>query len=104
MNALMSARKTERNGSTFRSRVTTTVRFFKVGHGPALAGAMVLDGEGRTVHCTPDVPADVILKVLFRFTRRDETHGEVASSKDGIIYAWQVLGREQADKGNHNES
>jgi hypothetical protein len=73
--------------------VATTIRLFKVGRGPVLLGAMLLSSQGRTIHCTPDLPADVILKVLFRFSKRDEVRGEVAG-RDGATYAWHVLGHE----------
>ena len=86
------------SGAAMRGRVATTIRLFKVGFGPVLVGAMLLSAGGRTIHCTPDIPADVILKVLFRFTRRDEVRGEVISSKDGAVYAWHVLGCEEADE------
>jgi hypothetical protein len=89
MNALLSERRVKGG----KRNTTTTVRVFKVGRGPVLLGAILLNAEGRTLRCTPDLPADVILKVLFRFTRRDEGSGEL-QGRDGALYAWQVLGRE----------
>ena len=55
----------------------------------------MLNNAKRTVHCTPDVPADVVLKVLTRFCKRDEVRGEVPG-RDGLSYAWHVLGWDES--------
>jgi hypothetical protein len=54
-----------------------------------LVGTVLLNAAGRTVRCTPDLPADVILKVLARYTKRDELAGQIAG-RDGEAYAWRV--------------
>jgi hypothetical protein len=96
MNTLLS--KPSANGAMPRGRVATTIRFFRVGYSTVLVGAMLLTAQARTIRCTPDVPPDVVLKVLFRFTRRDELLGEVVSSRDGAVYTWHVLGAEEIDE------
>src|SRR4051794_38918390 len=97
MNALLSEPRTKVSRMP-SGRVATTIRFFRVGYSTVLVGAMLLDAQGRTIRCTPDVPQDVILKVLSRFPRRDELRGGVVSSRDRAAYVWHVLGAEEADE------
>jgi hypothetical protein len=87
MNVVLSEKRTGRKTRT--AGTTITVR-----RSGSLVGAMLLNAAGRTQHCTPDIPADVVLKVLVRFTRGGEVGGEVRG-RDGATYVWCVLGREE---------
>jgi len=62
----------------------------RVSRDGALVGTILLNAAGRTVRCTPDLPADVILKVLARYTKRDELAGQVPG-RDGANYGWRVI-------------
>jgi hypothetical protein len=96
MNAVLSSRTGRMQGG----RVATVLRVFR---GGMLMGAILLNTEGRTERCTPDIPPDVVLKVLFRFSKRDEKGGTVPG-RDGGCYAWHVLGHETETETETDES
>jgi hypothetical protein len=97
MNVTLSEAKA---GSRTWRRLGTTICVYRAG---SLVGAILLNEAGRTKHCTPDIPADVILKILFRFSKRDELRGE-AAGRDGGLYRWCVRGAEGREEDETDEA
>jgi len=74
-----------------RDRVATTVRVFAQG---VLLGSILLNEDNHVLRRTPDVPRDVVLKVLVQFTRCEEQDGRVLG-RNGDVYAWRVRGERE---------
>jgi hypothetical protein len=71
--------------------VTVTVTIVEVSKAGAWVGDIFVSDDERVLKRGPEVPRDVVLKVLVAMTRRDETAGAVRG-RDGQSYAWQVVG------------
>ena len=71
--------------------VTVTVTIVEVHKAGAWVGDIFLSDDGRVRKRGPEVPRDVVLKVLVALTRRDETVGAVRG-RDRQSYTWQVVG------------
>jgi len=75
-----------------RGRVTTTIRIFTSGF---LLGSILLNEDNRVLRRTPDVPREVVMKVLVQFTRCGETAGRV-TDRDGELYSWRLRGEHES--------
>jgi hypothetical protein len=80
-----------------RGRMTTKViRIAASGH---WIGDIVLVGANRVRTRAVTVPGDVVLKVLARLTRFEETEGVVpGGAKDGREFQWFVVGQESTSE------
>jgi hypothetical protein len=90
---LLTERRVERRlgGVSGRERVATTIRVFANG---MLLGSVLLNEDNRVLRRTPDVPREVVLKVLVQFTRCEEVDGHV-TSRHGEVYRWRVRGERE---------
>jgi hypothetical protein len=71
--------------------VTVLVTIVEVSKAGAWVGDIFLSDDERVLKRGPEVPRDVVLKVLVAMTRRDETAGAVRG-RDGQTCTWQVVG------------
>jgi hypothetical protein len=71
--------------------VTVTVTIVEVFKDKAWLGDIFISDDERVLKRGPEVPRDVVLKVLVAMTRQDETAGAVRG-RDGQAYTWQVVG------------
>ena len=76
-------------GVSGRDRVATTIRVHSQG---LLLGSILLNEDNRVLRRTPDVPREVVLKVLVQFVRCEELAGRV-NGRDGAVYTWRVRSR-----------
>ena len=71
--------------------VTVNVTIVEVNKAGAWVGDIFLSDDERVLKRGPEVPRDVVLKVLVAMTHHDEVGGAVRG-RDGQGYTWQVLG------------
>jgi hypothetical protein len=71
--------------------VTVSVTIVEVNRAGAWVGDIFLSADERVLKRGPEVPRDVVLKVLVAMTHHDETAGAVRG-RDGRDYTWQALG------------
>ena len=73
--------------------VTVNVTIVEVNKAGAWVGDIFLSDDERVLKRGPEVPRDVVLKVLVAMTHHDETSGAVRG-RDGQDYTWQALGED----------
>ena len=71
--------------------VTVTVTIVEVSKAGAWVGDIFVSDDERVLKRGPEVPRDVVLKVLVAMTHHDEVGGAVRG-RDGQEYTWQALG------------
>ena len=74
-------------------QVATVIRVFRR---QTLIGSLLLNEAGRLRRRTPDVPSEVVLKVMVQHNRCDESDGAV-TARDGTLYCWRVLEEEDEE-------
>jgi hypothetical protein len=73
--------------------VTVTITVVEVNRAGAWVGDIFLSDDERVLKRGPEVPCDVVLKVLVAMTHHDETSGAVRG-RDGQNYTWKALGED----------
>ena len=71
--------------------VTVTITVVEVNRAGAWVGDIFLSEDERVLKRGPEVPRDVVLKVLVAMTHHDEVGGAVRG-RDGQDYTWEALG------------
>ena len=73
---------------TRRNKVKSVLR---VRHGERWIGDILIAGRQRVWRHADTVPADVVLKILFAFTRQTmPTSGQVVGRDTGWVYSWEL--------------
>ena len=70
-----------------RSKVRSVLR---VTHSDRWVGDILIDGKQRIWRHADTIPRDVVAKILFAFTHRDDPAGAVVGRDTGWTYSWQV--------------
>ena len=71
--------------------VTVTVTIVEVNRAGKWVGDIFVSDDERVLKRGPEVPRDVVLKVLVAMTHHDEVGGAVRG-RDGQDYTWEALG------------
>ena len=71
--------------------VTVSVTIVEVNRAGKWVGDIFVSDDERVLKRGPEVPRDVVLKVLVAMTHHDEVGGAVRG-RDGQDYTWEALG------------